>query len=734
MPSVPEVSLIFEKPVKTRNLNDGDISSSSARTTKLMQCFDKPIGHISIKSPNSGNHSLHAVNPTLLSSNHHDSYTTWKKQVYSKENNYVNKAHVSPCKNIYSYNHVPQSNIQDVTVQKQQEQDKISDLGPITQNRLINTRHNDGIHEKSVKFRYSNTKDLLSHDDEHETQLSSSNKRQLTSCDPLQGPTCLTDTRVPSNTYVDALKQNEHLQIPYTPCPYPFQQFYPPSYSNSNIDNNETVKTLLQLVNNQSEQIKTLQLQVDRLVRLQEESFRNKSNCACSSSHANQVFGYSAINYDTTNTCTQSHNQVVNQNTIQGPSMIENKSPENLDREKDNNKLDVALLEQQSKKAFMEQKVSIGVMTSFEFTVQNSPFLVDSEMYKEKEIPAEESDDIDGRSTVNMHDTPEPVKRYKNTFTRKSGTAQLENIVEDTESYLSSSHQQSSNFNASSSVRDSERHTPKQPDLYNTNNISESTKMYQHLVTDPNREKMREREMYVKKGGSTDEQVQCTKIIPNTFRKASSPETASYDKVFAAKNVHDYIAMDKGKDNERTNSNSNKRNSHDIQLPTTNHYQNRKKREPDTNIRETGNVDDSIILSGGELKILERPPPTPEPSIHVDMQEYMSDDESDKFKRTSKIGWTFYNNVLGQVNEILQNSSVVEDKEHQEAKPTHRVEQEDDTEARTLNTVKATTLEQLRKLGISITDEHREPNVNNKTYVSLFLLVLNCCIHIVKTL
>lgn len=679
-----------------------------------MQLSDKSIEHINITSPNSDNCNVYTVNPTSTSLDNHDSYMAWKEQIYSRENNYINTTRVSPLyKNIQSYNHASQLNMQDTTVQKQQEQSKIYD----TQNRLINMRPNDGTCEKNVKFRCSNTENSHGQErgQEREGQLLSSDKEQLLSCKPEQRATCVTDPamRISSNTFVDALKQNERLQIPYTPCPYPFQQFYAPNYSNRDIDNNETVKTLLQLVNNQSEQIKTLQLQVDRLVRLQEENFRNKSTCTCSSPHANQLFGYSAINcYDTTNTRLQSHNQGIKQNTEQTP-LIENKNSESVGG--DSNKLEVALLEQQSKKAFMEQKVSIGVMTSFEFTVQNSPFLVDSEILKEKEISAgeRESNDINRRNTVNMHDTSESVKKYKNAFTRKAGTAQLENIVEDTESYLSSSHQQSSNFNASSSVRDSERHISKQSDLYNITNISESPKMYQRFATDVNREKMHEKEMYTRKDDNTDEQVKQSKIISNTRKSASSPVNANCSEAFVVNDAYDYTATYREKNNERKAS-ADKHNAH---LPTTNYYQSHRNKEPSVNIRETRNVGDSMVLSRGDLKVVERPPPTPEPSIHVEMQEYTSDDESDKLKRTSKIGWTFYNNVLGQVNEILQNSSVIEDKEYCEPKSTRRIEQEDETEARAaLNTVKTATLEQLRKLGINITDnEHRESNGNNKT-------------------
>ncbi|EFN76909.1 SCL-interrupting locus protein-like protein [Harpegnathos saltator] len=719
MPSVPEVSLIFEKPIRARNLNDGDIGSSSVKSTQPVQSSDKSKEHINIAS-NSDSHNSYTVHGTSSSSDIPDSYTSWKQQIYSRENNHVNTTRVPPLrKNVYSYNHASQSAVQDAIAQKPQEQDKICD----TQNRLINMRPNDGIQEKSVKFKCSDMENPHSHKPT-ETLLLSSDKRQLLSCNPLQKATCVTDpaARMPSNVFVDALKQNEHLQIPYTSCPYPLQQFYPPSYSSRDVDNNETVKTLLQLVNSQSEQIKTLQSQVDRLVRLQEESFRSKSTCACSSSHANQVFGYSAINcYDTR---AQSHNQVAEQTAGQNLPVTENKSQESYGGDRDNSKLEMASSDQQPKKAFMEQKVSIGVMTSFEFTVQNSPFLVDSEVYEEKRTvgSAGETDDINRRNVVNVHDTPEPVKRYKNTFTRKLGTAQLENIVEDTESYLSSSHQQSSNFNASSSARDSGRHTPKQSDPYNTTNISESPKMHRRHAADLNREKVHEKETYIRESddGDTDEQIQDIRTMPSAPRYIErGSKNASYDKAFVVNDVvNNYTATDRENSNERPSADRKNPRTHTHTTPTTNYYQSHRNKESNANVREAKNVNESIALSGGDLRIFERPPPTPEPSIHVEMQEYTSDDESDKVKRTSKIGWTFYNNVLGQVNELLQNSSVTDDKEHHETKISRGVEQDDDTEATrvALHTVKAATLEQLRKLGIDITDkEHKELNDNSKT-------------------
>ncbi|KAI4458488.1 polyserase-related [Holotrichia oblita] len=52
------------------------------------------------------------------------------------------------------------------------------------------------------------------------------------------------------------------------------------------------------------------------------------------------------------------------------------------------------------------------------------------------------------------------------------------------------------------------------------------------------------------------------------------------------------------------------------------------------------------------LTIMERCP-SPENSIHVDMKDYSSDDD-ESTNSTTDIGWTIYNNVMGQVNNMLK--------------------------------------------------------------------------------
>lgn len=680
---MPEVSLIFDKPMP-QSLN-GSINSSPASLARPIQ----PSGN-----------TAKCVNYTSPSTTNQNSYATWREQNYPKKTNSPNVKHVSPLyKKAPNYTCVSQSNLQD----------KICDI-----QRPINVKPDSGICEKDVKSMRLDANN--SYNRKQEDQLSS-NKRHLLSHNSVQTATSnITDytTRLPSNhIIVDAVKKDaqEHLQIPYTTYPYPFQPFYPPNYPNRDIDNNETVRTLLQLVNNQNEQIKTLQLQIDRLVRMQEESFRNKAACTCLLSHTNQMLGY-PHSYNATSALNsahlQSHDQNIKINGSQSAPVVENKDLESLGENKDNSKLEVAMVEQQLKKTFVEQKVSIGVMTSFEFAVQNGPLLTDSETHDEKEAPENGNNRL---CAVNMYDSTESIPRYKNTLACKPGAAQLENIVEDNESYLSSSQQQSSHFNANSSMRDSDRYTPKQSDPY-IMNTAENPKIYQRFATDTHKKNLHEG-MYVRTHNGTDERMQ---DAGNVFMNAEcgSTENATGGKAFID-DTNDNVMIDGRKGDYKANVN---RQLHNIHLPAK-HYQNYRNREYDIKQHtQVTDVDGSMTLSARNLKILERPL-TPEPSIHVEMQDYSSDDSSDdKPKQTPKIGWTFYNNVLDQVNEILQKSDNMDDVEQNDAKAIRKVEQENDT-------VKAATLEQLKKLGISLpeNDEHRELNDNNKTYVSILTCI-----------
>ncbi|XP_011687997.1 PREDICTED: uncharacterized protein LOC105450066 isoform X2 [Wasmannia auropunctata] len=658
-PIVPEVSLIDENPI-ARNPNDASANLPPARSARPAQISDNTM-------------EVNVISPVSHSRN---SYATWREQNYSREINSTRTIHVSPLhKNVYNYN---------TTSSDIQERAKINDK----QERLQNVNKNDRMYEKSVKFKYSNTGDNFYHPGS-QTDLLPSDKRSSSSDSPQR--IFIVDRRgMSSNTTSDIVRE--------TP-----QQFHVPNYSNYNIDNNETVKTLVQLVNSQNEQIKHLQLQVDRLIRereerMQEENFRSKSTCLYSQPLANPVFRYPINCYDSAlaSSLAQSQSQGIKKNVSpQSTCVMEKQGLENFG---EGNKLETALLEQQSKKAFMEQKVSIGVMTSLEFTVQNSPFLIDSEICEKREAHRENSNN--SRNAVNavniQHDTTDTINRYKNTFARKPGAAQLENIVEDSESYLSSSQQQSSNFNTSSSAK-------------------ESSKMYQHPSTGLNQGGARV-ELYIGKDGKmVDERMPSAKetSVNTSMNVDYNPtESANCSKALGER-TNDYVTVDERKNIYKTNVNE--RALRDAHLPATDYYHNYRNKEYGANTRQVKDVGDSMILSGGDLRINERPPPTPEPSIHVEMQEYTSDEESEgKLRHTPKIGWTFYKNVLGQINEILQNSDVTSDEDQNHAKAVCNTEQENDTET-TSNPVKEATFEQIRKLGISLeNNEHGEFN-GNKT-------------------
>lgn len=703
MPIVPEISLIFEKPV-VQNLDNGNTNSSSKAQAKLM------------KSAQFCGNMTECHNSVLPILDNNNSYAIWKQRKYSQRINSADATDISPSyKNASNRNHISQS-LQDPSIQNHQETDKIYD----TQNTLINAGSNNGKYEKNVKFKCSN----VDNSDDLVREKQFSYGKQLSSCNSLQRTSnvIMRTKRIPNDANSSSSNKNELLactEHPYSTIDinaYPFQQFYIPNYSNCNTDNNETIKTLLQLVNSQSEQIKNLQLQVNRLVQMQERSFRNKSTCVDSSLFATQTCDHSPTNYySTTHTCNSCSQKAEIQNIKKNrhhTSIVEKRNLENYENKNDN-KLEVTL-EPKSQKAFVEQKVSIGVMTSFEFTVQNNPLLIDSEVYNKKEAP-KECNDVNKKNYITSYDSIESAKKCRNQFALKSGTAQLENIVEDTESYLSSNQQQSSDFNTGSSVKDSERHTyvhcPKQLDIYNTTDILESSKTYPQHAANLNQERTNDG-MYITYN-KIEEQIQNAKKASRMSMHVDhdSVENENCNKMFVNKtNDHSIVDVEKNKDKIMINTDKYRDSASNISV--TNHCKNHREHD----VKQINSVGDSIMLSRGDLKILERPP-TPEPSIHVEMQEYSTDDESDKPKRSSKIGWTFYNNVLGQVNEILQNSGVIDNQDQNNTK-IHHVEQKNDTETRTaLKTVKATTLEQLRRLGISLSENNEYRESNNKTYV-----------------
>ncbi|CAG9863538.1 unnamed protein product [Phyllotreta striolata] len=108
--------------------------------------------------------------------------------------------------------------------------------------------------------------------------------------------------------------------------------------------------------------------------------------------------------------------------------------------------------------------------------------------------------------------------------------------------------------------------------------------------------------------------------------------------------------------------------------------------ESDLSPVKTDNLDQSIRL-GEQLRVRE-PCPSPQPSINIDMNDF---DSSSDEESSSDIGVTFYNNLMGQVNNMLKNANAETDRKTV-----------DEDKNKMLNKVKEATLKHLKNVGISM--------------------------------
>ncbi|XP_076756179.1 uncharacterized protein LOC143426525 [Xylocopa sonorina] len=741
IPSVPEVSLIFDKPLNYKGTQCTSFQSPSIESKSLIH---KTI----TSSPLSANGSYAAWKERNYSckpsSSKVNSYTTAEKiqfnqnysrhpcsaespsdiQHESKEGSYVRRRDIYKglqceqetyrrdydCSNTHNFetlgnNTMHRENSQTVKVQNS---NKIKHIGsvssmPHASKPCINT-DNYIISENEYSPRLYNRK-LVTHN---------TNQQRIPCNDSATEPNV---NNLPINP--NALQRNE-VQLPhyigqqypyFNMNAYPYPQVH--HYATHNTDNQETLKNLLQIINSQNEQIKALQIQVDRLLNIQEKTLKEGKRCSCL---------FQSQQNDQLKTAVKSNDILDASNYV---AVLENAKKNVYQREfskdgrkeshnENGNQSDLILTDTQSKKAFVEEKVSIGVMTSFEFTVQ-SPFTVDVEDCERKNSQQNE-ENIRPCNNVGFRDTNESLRRYKNSFTRIP-SAQLENIVEDSESYMSSSQQQSSNLNASTSTKDLEKQAYVDIRREIDTHKSESPKLRRNIIT-----KLSEAEDSVKK----HLEKTCTEE-PRNYETVKTPMTQrnfvdiEYN-VPQNKNVKNSSNISTSTDQfkkpimERDNDSAKASSS----ANNSDYYKDYRKEGQLSRSKRTKCVEDSLILNGGDLHINERPPPTPEPSIHVDMHEYSSDDDSEKVKRSSKVGWTFYNNVLGQVNQLLQNSCIIDEQQQNKTKTNQN--ERDETENRAvLDTVKVATLEQLKKIGISLSENPEVKELNNSNKVAFDL-------------
>ncbi|XP_031840559.1 uncharacterized protein LOC116430481 [Nomia melanderi] len=727
LPSVPEVSLIFDKPLscKTVDYNSSGSPYVEPKTLKYKNNVSSPL-------------------------NVNGSYAAWKEQNYSQKppTSKINDG-VTPSKIQYCQSYATEPYTSENVLQKSNE--RIGTLrnefynSPRSTEKQIYRKSPENLHKHNYEV-YEDNSAQVEKKHNIKTQCTNTIKHMksvsnvphvvrayVNNCDtnekeysPLLYEKRSVNFEHHNSPFIDSsneatvqnfpinsnsLKRTEFplpqylgQQYPYfNTNTYSFPQHHPcPPHSN---ESQETVKNLLQIINSQNEQIKSLQTQVDRLLKIQEESLREKKTCSCS--FQIQQNGQSIKNND--NTLDSTSCIRVPQNSRQHPYQYESSKNKEISRCNDNenvNQTELILKETQSRQAFMEQKVSIGVMTSFEFTVQNSPFPVDIEDYERNEKQQEKSN-LKLCNNVGVHDTGvahEPLRRYKNSFNRIP-SGQLENIVEDSESYMSSSQQQSSNLNASISLKDLDKQAYMDVRREIDVRRSESPKFCKAAATKINQiENTQKRLERNDEEETKNYEISKTPTLQRNILEYNTLENKNHrTNVPPSTGQHTKVQMQNDNDCIRTNNSINRSSS----------YNKNYQKEGQVLPKHGSCIEDSLILNGGDLKINERPP-TPEPSIHVEMQEYSSDDDSEKIKRSSKVGWTFYNNVLGQVNQLLQNSSVIDDQQQDPRKVNQN--ERDETENRALDNVKVATLEQLKKLGISLSEnpEHKESNNSNK--------------------
>ncbi|KAG7211294.1 hypothetical protein KM043_010594 [Ampulex compressa] len=661
VPSVPEVSLIFDKPLQQKSTEN---RSYAAQSPKLSDCTDvSKKNSASRLSKNSG------------------SYAAWKEENFSLKSASSRVKDSSNLTNVqYASNYAVRSCTSTENVVRTPEQRR---------NRRALSQSNAEKYAQHERHEYG----------EHNGSYTMQKR----------------DTTTAGN---DAFSEN-HADLGHM-MPRSFKVQPSNDYRDSSRE----------LVNSQSDQIKYLQAQVERLLKMQEETFKEKQRCLCPSRSQHDDAADMDSSHATSNSShiSSSHNQS-GRKTISQPTSTMERTVEYIGE--DDNLCDLVHKEQQSKKAFLEQKVSIGVMTSFEFTVQNSPFLLDSESY-DREESHQKNDNTHAPNGGNICDKAETLRRYKSSFTRMP-SGQLENIVEDSESYMSSTQQQSSsNPNISCSGKDLEKQNQQDTLREMAECDSRNACARQELQNDPIGGANNGRTNLQKYMGKIDDEgtrhydLRTNPTVQINNNKHNPPQSESYnitgmdDPNSCAKlNAQRYDCF------KKTNL---------INGQTKGRHYPKVDNPPPT--KQNNCIEDSLILSGGDLRVNERPPPTPDPSIHVEMQEYSSDEDSDKVKRTSKVGWTFYNNVLGQVNQILQDSCVVDEQNQNNGKPAYNVEQEDADNKAALETVKVATLEQLRKLGISLAEntECRDLHGNQKmAFDSSFYPRLDCQANVTQT-
>lgn len=460
-------------------------------------------------------------------------------------------------------------------------------------------------------------------------------------------------------------------------------------HSNELTNERDTVRDLLLLVKNQNDQIKTLQTQVERLLEIHENNVGRVENRRPIVSRANTIC-QSPTNAHEIDSPMKNNVVLAAQKTCRSREInVVSCYPGDEQPERP-----LRFQSEPLRNTIMEKKVSIGVMTSFEFSVQNNPFVTEAE----------------SPPNIAHTDCPKNTTRSNDAWgskvhcSRKIPPGPLENISEDTESHPSSIGRPSSNNTQISS-----------PEKLNWQPAANSLRCCQNSNVPETRDKNSSMlftgkpaayspEMYENFGSQDDAVSEMAKkqdrdlrnlrvTSPDKLARVQRPARNHED---AANDYNGAIQLESNGDENFENGRNNGRFSELAKFDA--------RPMPAENTGEG-----SLTLRSSDLEIADRTPPSLDPSIHVEMREYSSDEETEESKSAPAVGWTFYKNVVGQVNRILHTIPTGQDiHDNEKIKPrtfaNETIEKKD-----ILSSVKSATLEQLKMLGISYA-EHSQFN------------------------
>lgn len=701
-PLVPEVSLIMDKP-RQPNLSN---SIPELRNIAARDAAYKGESYAAWKEKQFSRHSqgtppnrLHQIySSTHNSSGLQDSY--WHRQSSASCNSLDCKD--PNCKNQSSGDESPRRYSLPKRSGQIEKQNKYTTSHAMSNNEINHHAHNSYNYSSSPHSRSEGGSPNTRRHSDHSHHVEAHNVRQkprihrsssYSNADSYPHRTVPTEhayhlKQFRSLTPVEHEYHPKHSRsLPHHSSPedsHHYSDYCPVNHSASNTETG-TVNSLLKIITGQSEQIKSLQKQVERLLKLHEQTLKDQNRCTCQS---NGIIYQNKQTYDQSRT--------VNVPVVYDQSRAA-KMHNNLIKDNERCFSDSKPQDEKNKQTIVEQKVSIGVMTSFEWKVQNNPSLAAENESRQKNnqeriLPSLETSNII-KNLVN--DTGEMIRKKPNAFNPHV----LENISEGSESHLSS-------FRQSHVCSDTTRQSIEAQDSIEVQHPNFCNPNYQVNVNVQTNSESRK-----------NMNTSGDKALKTTAKRDYELKEQMHERIDTDLQDNAYrYNRSYGDSRSSPHENANEKQSDDFNAEPLMPGITKTK-----NVRRDNFADECLSLSSSEIDVEDASPPSPEPDIQIDMQEYSS--EGGSLPPQNKGGWTMYNNVCNQIEQIFQNT-VDPEQEVTDGMSINEREEYDNNVI--LDTVQAARLDHLTKqFGINFSDnvDQREPNYNKK-YVSFHIIML----------